>query len=47
MIRLNIQLTDEQDAQIRKLSYEKRESVAAIIRKAVDEYLEAHTPEQK
>jgi hypothetical protein len=48
MIRLNIQLTDEQDAQLRKLSYETRESVAAIIRKAVDEYLGNHTaPEQK
>ena len=40
MIRLNIQLNDEQDAQLRKLSYETRESVAAIIRKMIDKCLQ-------
>lgn len=37
--RINIQLTDEQEAQIRKLSFETRKSVAEHVRRAVQLYL--------
>jgi hypothetical protein len=41
MIRLNIQITPEQDEALRKASFETRESVAEHVRKAIDSYLYA------
>ncbi len=39
MVRTQIQLTEEQSEKLRRLSLEKHESVASIIRKAVNLYL--------
>ncbi len=39
MIRTQIQLTEEQAKKLRELSATGRESVAALIRKAVDQFI--------
>lgn len=41
MVRTQIQLTEEQMAQLRKLAAEERVSLAALIRRSVDLLLEA------
>jgi predicted transcriptional regulator len=39
MVRTQIQLTEEQVAQLKELAHEGNQSIAAIIRKALDQYL--------
>lgn len=46
MVRTQIQLTDEQAKKIRELSATSRESVAALIRKAVDQFLVSGNPDR-
>jgi hypothetical protein len=46
MIRTQIQLTDEQAKRLRELSAAGRESVAALIRKAVDQFIVAGNPDR-
>jgi metal-responsive CopG/Arc/MetJ family transcriptional regulator len=44
MVRTQIQLTKEQVAQLKELAHEGNESIAAIIRKALDQYLAKQQP---
>ncbi len=46
MVRTQIQLTDEQAKRLRELSATSRESVAALIRKAVDQFIVAGNPDR-
>jgi len=46
MVRTQIQLTDEQAERLRELSATSRESVAALIRKAVDQFIIAGNPDR-
>ena len=46
MIRTQIQLTDEQAKKLRELSATGRESVAALIRKAVDQFIVSGNPDR-
>ncbi len=44
MIRTQIQLTEEQAQKLRELSAAGRESMAALIRKAVDQFIVSGKP---
>jgi hypothetical protein len=44
MVRTQIQLTEEQAAQLKELAHESNESIAAIIRKALDQFLDKRQP---
>ena len=46
MVRTQIQLTDEQAQRLRELSATNRESVAALIRKAVDQFIISGNPDR-
>jgi hypothetical protein len=46
MVRTQIQLTDEQAKKLRELSTESRESVSALIRKAVDRFIVSGNPDR-
>ncbi|MCD6224554.1 MAG: ribbon-helix-helix protein, CopG family [Deltaproteobacteria bacterium] len=46
MIRTQIQLTEEQARILRELSLSTRESVAALIRKAIDRFLITGKPDR-
>ena len=46
MVRTQIQLTEEQAQKLRALSASRREPVAALIRKAVDQFLVSGTPDR-
>ena len=46
MVRTQIQLTDEQARMLKELSLTTRESVAALIRKAVDQFLITGKPDR-
>ena len=46
VIRTQIQLTDEQAKRLRELSTTSRESVAALIRKAVDQFIVSGKPDR-
>lgn len=46
MVRTQIQLTEEQAQKLRELSVARRESVAAIIRKAVDQFIVSGKPDR-
>jgi len=46
MIRTQIQLTEQQAKKLRDLSADSRESVAALIRKAVDQFLVSGQPDR-
>jgi hypothetical protein len=46
MIRTQIQLTEEQAKKLRELSATGRESVAALIRKAVDQFIVSGIPDR-
>ena len=46
MIRTQIQLTDEQVKRLRELSATSRESLAALIRKAVDQFIVSGIPDR-
>ncbi|MBW2368987.1 MAG: CopG family transcriptional regulator [Deltaproteobacteria bacterium] len=45
MVRTQIQLTEEQAQKLRELSLSNRESVASIIRKAIDRFLITGKPD--
>ncbi len=47
MVRTQIQLTEEQAALLRNLAHQSNESIAAIIRKALDQYLDKQQPERR
>lgn len=47
MIRTQIQLTDEQAARLRELAHSGNESIAAIIRKALDQFLSKQKPNRR
>jgi Ribbon-helix-helix protein, copG family len=46
MIRTQIQLTEAQGEKLRELSAARRESVAALIRKAVDQFIASGNPDR-
>ena len=46
MVRTQIQLTEEQAEKLRELSAVRRESVAALIRKAVDQLIVSGNPDR-
>ena len=46
MIRTQIQLTEEQNNLLRELSKTTREPIAALIRKAVDQFLLTRRPDR-
>jgi len=46
MVRTQIQLTEEQAKKLRELSAATRESVAALIRKAVDQFIISGKPDR-
>ncbi|MEE8481513.1 MAG: ribbon-helix-helix domain-containing protein [Desulfobacterales bacterium] len=46
MVRTQIQLTEEQAQKLRELSVAGRESVAALIRKAVDQFIVTGKPDR-
>ena len=46
MVRTQIQLTEEQAQKLRELSASRREPVAALIRKAVDQFLILGKPDR-
>jgi Spy/CpxP family protein refolding chaperone len=46
MVRTQIQLTEEQAEKLRELSAASRESVAALIRQAVDQFIVAGKPDR-
>ncbi len=47
MVRTQIQLTDEQALLLKEMSHESNESIAAIIRKALDQYLLKQQPNRR
>lgn len=47
MVRTQIQLTEEQAAQLKELAHASNESIAAIIRKALDQFLRAQQPDNR
>lgn len=46
MVRTQIQLTEEQAQRLKELSAANRESMAALIRKAVDQFLVSGNPDR-
>jgi len=46
MVRTQVQLTEEQVQMLRELSRENRESMAALIRRAVDQFLLSRQPDR-
>jgi hypothetical protein len=46
MVRTQIQLTEEQAKKLRELSAAGRDSVAALIRKAVDQFIVSGNPDR-
>jgi len=46
MVRTQIQLTEEQAKKLRELSASSRKSIAALIRKAVDEFIASGNPDR-
>jgi hypothetical protein len=47
MVRTQIQLTERQAAQLKELAHESNESISAIIRKALDQFLTAQQPDNR
>ncbi len=47
MIRMKIQLTDKQAARLKELARSSNESMAAIIRKALDQFLLKQEPDRR
>jgi predicted transcriptional regulator len=47
MIRTQIQLTDKQAARLKDLAHSSNESMAAIIRKALDQFLLKQEPDRR
>ena len=47
MIRTQIQLSEEQAARLKELAHAGNESVAAIIRKALDQFLANQKPDRR
>ena len=46
MVRTQVQLTKEQYEVLRELSHNKGESIAAMIRKAIDQFLSSRKPDR-
>jgi hypothetical protein len=47
MIRTQVQLTDEQAARVKELAHASNESMAAIIRKALDQFILKQEPDRR
>lgn len=47
MVRTQIQLTDAQAALLKEMAHENNESMAAVIRKAVDQFLLREQPSRR
>lgn len=47
MVRTQIQLTEAQAAQLKELAHESNESIAAIIRQALDQFLAKRRPDRR
>jgi hypothetical protein len=47
MVRTQIQLSEEQAARLKQLAHAGKESVASIIRKALDQYLSNQKPDRR
>ncbi|MBW2067095.1 MAG: CopG family transcriptional regulator [Deltaproteobacteria bacterium] len=46
MVRTQIQLTEEQARKLREISASRRESVASLIRKAIDQFIISGDPDR-
>jgi hypothetical protein len=46
MVRTQIQLTEEQAAQLKELAHKSNESIAGIIRQALDQFLAKQQPKR-
>ena len=46
MVRTQVQLTKEQYTVLKELSHKKGESIAAIVRKAIDQFLVTRKPDR-
>ena len=47
MVRTQIQLTDEQAALLKEMAHKNNESMAALIRKALDQFLSKQQPNRR
>jgi hypothetical protein len=47
MVRTQIQLTDEQASLLKEMAHESNQSIAAIIRKALDQFLLKQRPNRR
>lgn len=47
MVRTQIQLTEEQAALLKEMAHQNKESIAAIIRRALDQYLLKQPPNRR
>lgn len=47
MVRTQIQLTDEQASLLKQMAHDNNESIAAIIRKALDQFLLKQQPNRR
>ncbi len=47
MVRTQIQLTDEQASLLKEMAHENNESIASIIRKALDQFLLKQQPNRR
>ena len=47
MVRTQIQLTDEQASLLKEMAHESNESIAGIIRKALDQFLLKQRPNRR
>jgi len=46
MVRTQIQLSEEQATKLKRLAAERRESMAALIRKAIDQFIISGEPDR-
>ncbi len=46
MVRTQIQLTEEQNQRLREIAMKNRESMASLIRKAIDQFLMQRKPDR-
>lgn len=47
MVRTQIQLTDEQVTLLKEVAHENNESIAAVIRRALDQFLQKQQPKRR
>jgi predicted transcriptional regulator len=47
MVRTQIQLTEEQAARLKEIAHAGNESIASVIRRALDQYLASQEPDRR